>query len=336
MPSGRVDPRLGDRQPAQGRVGAGRAEHERHAGHRRADGVAVSDAFVVERLVSSCPRASRRDHDSRPLVLKFGGELLEDRAHLATVVAADARASRRGTPLVDRPRRRQGNRRRAENRRASKSGRSTACASPTSRRSTSSSRCWPALVNTRFVAALNTAGVAAVGPDRRRRRVRPLVESAPPHRSVDGGVVDLGRVGIPTETPTCGCCTRCVDGGFVPVVACIGIGDDGRLLNVNADTFAGHLAARLGARRLVIAGTTPGVLDESGATLPVLEAAGGRAARRRRHGHGRHDRQAARVRARAGGRRGRCGDRGWTERGGTGRRVGSAAPQMATRIAAGL
>ena len=41
---------------------------------------------------------------------------------------------------------------------------------------------------------------------------------------------------------------------------------DGRLFNVNADTFAGHLAARLGARRLVIAGTTPGVLDDGGAT----------------------------------------------------------------------
>jgi acetylglutamate kinase len=57
---------------------------------------------------------------------------------------------------------------------------------------------------------------------------------------------------------------------FVPVIACIGIGRDGRLFNVNADTFAGHLAARLGARRLVIAGTTPGVLDAGGATLPTL------------------------------------------------------------------
>ena len=57
---------------------------------------------------------------------------------------------------------------------------------------------------------------------------------------------------------------------FVPVVACIGLGRDGRLFNVNADTFAGHLAARLGARRLVIAGTTPGVLDAGGATLPAL------------------------------------------------------------------
>ena len=61
------------------------------------------------------------------------------------------------------------------------------------------------------------------------------------------------------------------DGGFVPVIACIGLGQDGRLFNVNADTFAGHLAAKLGARRLVIAGTTPGVLGADGATVPVLE-----------------------------------------------------------------
>ena len=58
---------------------------------------------------------------------------------------------------------------------------------------------------------------------------------------------------------------------FVPVVACIGVGEDGGLYNVNADTFAGHLAARLGAARLVIAGTTAGVLDEAGATLPLVE-----------------------------------------------------------------
>ena len=40
---------------------------------------------------------------------------------------------------------------------------------------------------------------------------------------------------------------------------------------MNADTFAGHLAARLGAGRFVIAGTTAGVLDDAGATLPALD-----------------------------------------------------------------
>jgi acetylglutamate kinase len=65
-----------------------------------------------------------------------------------------------------------------------------------------------------------------------------------------------------------------VDAGFVPVVACIGAGADGRLFNVNADTFAGHLAARLRARRLVIAGTTPGVLDDAGTTIPEVDPDG--------------------------------------------------------------
>jgi acetylglutamate kinase len=58
------------------------------------------------------------------------------------------------------------------------------------------------------------------------------------------------------------------------VVACIGLGADGRLFNVNADTFASHLAANAVARRLVICGMTPGVLDEAGATIPVVDVDG--------------------------------------------------------------
>jgi len=42
---------------------------------------------------------------------------------------------------------------------------------------------------------------------------------------------------------------------------------------VNADTLAAHLAARLGTPRLVIAGATPGVLDERGQTIASLDAA---------------------------------------------------------------
>ena len=36
----------------------------------------------------------------RPIVVKFGGELIEDRAHLATVVAALAAMTAGGVPLV--------------------------------------------------------------------------------------------------------------------------------------------------------------------------------------------------------------------------------------------
>jgi acetylglutamate kinase len=126
-------------------------------------------------------------------------------------------------------------------------------------------------VNTRLVAALNTAGVAAVGLTGADGSCG-LSIAAGPHQSVDGRIVDLGCVGVPDADADMRVLHTLTGGRFVPVIACIGIGRDGRLFNVNADTFAGHLAARLGARRLVIAGTTPGVLDADGATLPMLSA----------------------------------------------------------------
>jgi acetylglutamate kinase len=205
----------------------------------------------------------------RPLVLKFGGELLEDRTHLATVVAAvKALASRTAIVIVhgggkeiDAALKVAGlEKRQVDGLRITDEPTLDVVVSVLA-----------GLVNTRFVASLNSAGVAAVGLTGADAACG-LSSVAPPHRST-GGVVDLGRVGIPNADADMRVLHTLVDGGFVPVVACIGLADDGRLLNVNADTLAGHLAARLGARRLVIAGTTPGVLDERGATLPVLEAA---------------------------------------------------------------
>ncbi len=128
-------------------------------------------------------------------------------------------------------------------------------------------------VNTRFVAALNAAGVRAVGLTGADGACGRSV-AAPPHRAVDGRTVDLGRVGVPVESADVSVVTTLTRAGFVPVIACIGLGDDGRLFNVNADTFASHIAARLPAGRLVIAGTTAGVLDEEGKTIPMVDADG--------------------------------------------------------------
>jgi acetylglutamate kinase len=60
----------------------------------------------------------------------------------------------------------------------------------------------------------------------------------------------------------------------VPVVCSIGASRDGRLFNVNADTLAASLAARLKSPRLVIAGATAGVLDGSGGTVADLSFEG--------------------------------------------------------------
>ena len=125
-------------------------------------------------------------------------------------------------------------------------------------------------VNTRLVAALGAAGLKAVGLTGADGACG-LSDVAPPHRSVDGRPVDLGRVGVPSASADVTLVRTLLERSFVPVIASIGVTVDGRLLNVNADTFAGRLAERLQAARLVVAGTTPGVLDERGATVPVLE-----------------------------------------------------------------
>jgi acetylglutamate kinase len=206
-----------------------------------------------------------------PLVLKFGGELLEDRSRLQTVASAVAAIAARGTPLAI----------------VHGGGREIDAALEAAnieKRQVDGLRVTDAAtldvvvgvlagtINTRLVAALATAGVSAVGLTGADARCG-LSDPAPPHAAVDGRLVDLGRVGVPSARADVRLVQRLIADGFVPVVACIGLGADGQLLNVNADTFAGHLAARIGAARLVIAGTTAGVLDARGATVPVLEPA---------------------------------------------------------------
>ena len=207
-----------------------------------------------------------------PLVFKFGGELLDDRSRLATLVPAITRTAKRGVPLVivhgggreiDKALKAAGiETRQVDGVRITDEATLDIVVTVLA-----------GTVNTRFVAALSAAGVRAVGLTGADAGCG-LSEPAPPHRAVDGRPVDLGRVGIPTAGSDTTLLTWLVGGGFVPVVASIGIGRDGRLLNVNADTLAGHLAARLGARRLTIAGTTAGVLGRDGSTAPVLDAAG--------------------------------------------------------------
>src|SRR5687767_3293238 len=125
------------------------------------------------------------------------------------------------------------------------------------------------LVNTRFVAMLTAAGVPAVGltgADAGIGRVKP----APPHMSTKGDAVDLGRVGEPIGKDRPGLLNDLCRKGYVPVISSIGASREGQLFNVNADTFAAHLAGRLRSPRLIIAGATAGVLERDGSTISDL------------------------------------------------------------------
>jgi acetylglutamate kinase len=57
---------------------------------------------------------------------------------------------------------------------------------------------------------------------------------------------------------------------FIPVVAPIGVGDDGESYNINADLVAGKLAEILHAEKLILLTNTPGVLDKEGKLLTGL------------------------------------------------------------------
>jgi len=206
-----------------------------------------------------------------PLVLKFGGELLEERSRLDAVVAAVAQIAAAGVPLVvvhgggteiDAALATAGvEKRQVEGLRITDEATLEIVVSVLA-----------GAVNTRLVAALSAAGAQAVGLTGADGACG-LSDVAPPHRTVDGRAVDLGRVGLPAPKADMRLLQTLLRDRFVPVVASIGVDGEGRLLNVNADTMAGHLAGSLRARRLIIAGSTAGVLDTSGRTIPLLDPA---------------------------------------------------------------
>ncbi|HWE36792.1 MAG TPA: acetylglutamate kinase [Isosphaeraceae bacterium] len=79
----------------------------------------------------------------------------------------------------------------------------------------------------------------------------------------DGKPIDLGRVGEVTEVDTAPIESRCL-GGLVPVLPSLAedLDDEGRLLNVNADTAAAAVATALKAEKLVFLTDTPGILRD--------------------------------------------------------------------------
>jgi acetylglutamate kinase len=84
--------------------------------------------------------------------------------------------------------------------------------------------------------------------------------------------LDLGFVGEPTRIDTT-IIETVTAAGMIPVVAPIGVGEDGHTYNINADTMAGALAAALGAARLLLLTDVAGVLDKQGALLADLTPA---------------------------------------------------------------
>jgi acetylglutamate kinase len=127
-------------------------------------------------------------------------------------------------------------------------------------------------INTRFVAAIGACGGRAVGLTGADASVAPA-QPMPPLVAVDGRTVSLGFVGQPSVMGRADLLACLIAAGYVPVIASIAADRDGTLYNVNADTMAAAVAIRANAGRLVIIGTTPGVLDANRENVGTLDPA---------------------------------------------------------------
>jgi acetylglutamate kinase len=129
------------------------------------------------------------------------------------------------------------------------------------------------LVNKEIVNLLNRHGGAAVGltgkdGDLIRARKLLLRRDAPELEATE--IMDLGHVGE-VESIDEGVVDMLVQGEFIPVIAPIGVGEDGFSYNINADLVAGKIAEVMGAEKLLLLTNTPGLLDASGELIGELD-----------------------------------------------------------------
>lgn len=108
-------------------------------------------------------------------------------------------------------------------------------------------------------------GVGLSGKDARLITVEKAVRVKKDPDSMIEQAIDLGLVGEPTEVdPTLVQALINAPEDYVPVIAPIGVADDGKTYNINADTAAGAVAGALGAKRFLLLSDIPGVLDANG------------------------------------------------------------------------
>ncbi|HUU80337.1 MAG TPA: acetylglutamate kinase [Acidobacteriota bacterium] len=128
-------------------------------------------------------------------------------------------------------------------------------------------------VNKEIVALINRNGGRAVGLSgkdgqlitaRKMKYIKDKGDDRPPE------IIDIGMVGEITTIDN-QVLMSLIESEFIPVIAPVGAGKEGETYNINADVVAGHIAASLGARKLILLTDTQGVLDAQGNLISTLK-----------------------------------------------------------------
>jgi len=128
-------------------------------------------------------------------------------------------------------------------------------------------------VNKTIVAQISQQGGRAVGlsgkdgglilADKMHLVRPPLDEDKPPE------IIDIGMVGRVLEINP-GIIRTLEAGGFIPVIAPVGVGVSGETYNINADSVASSIAVSLNAMKLILLTDVQGVLDKNGVLISSM------------------------------------------------------------------
>jgi len=130
-------------------------------------------------------------------------------------------------------------------------------------------------INKQVVDSINRAGGTAIGlsgKDGRLIRARRLARTRRDPDSNIEKVLDLGFVGEPAAI-NADILHTLARSNLIPVVAPVGVGEDGQTYNINADTAAGAIAAAMKASKLVMLTDVAGLLDKRKTLISELTPA---------------------------------------------------------------
>ncbi len=127
-------------------------------------------------------------------------------------------------------------------------------------------------VNKEIVSLINRHGGKAVGLSGKdggliKAKKYKVVKSSPETDRPE--IIDIGMVGE-VESINAGVLNTLDEGGFIPVIAPVGVGENGETYNINADFVAGEIAGSLKAEKLVLLTDEEGVKGKDGSLLSTL------------------------------------------------------------------
>lgn len=128
------------------------------------------------------------------------------------------------------------------------------------------------IVNKSIVNLINHNGGKAIGITGKdaqliKAKKKSLVRQTPDMKAPE--IIDIGHVGDVTSIDT-QVINMLVAGDCIPVIAPIGVGENGESYNINADTVAGALAQAVNAEKLILLTNVAGLMSKDGTVLTGL------------------------------------------------------------------